>query len=103
MKRIQSEGITWPAYGVKVREYSLDVQVKFIRLLGVSPETDASEITRVFKELGIGDVIEIKKGLLDSARLPRVTNGTWSLRVKIHDAEKAIPSYLHHRDEGELF
>ena len=61
VKRIQSEGITWSAYGVSVREYSLDAQVKFIRLLGVNLETDASENTRVFKEVGIGDVIEIKK------------------------------------------
>ena len=32
-----------------------------------------------------------------------VTNGTWSLRVKIEDAEKAIPSYIHRRDGGELW
>ena len=35
--------------------------------------------------------------------LPGVTNGTWSLRVKISDPEKSIPSYIHRRDEGELW
>ena len=41
--------------------------------------------------------------MLDSVRLPGVTNGTWSLRVKIEDPEKPIPSYIHRRDEGELW
>ena len=98
-----STGVTWTEYRVKVKGYSLDSQVKFIRLLGVSPETEGDEIVRVFKEVGIGDVIEVKKGFLDSTRLPGVTNGTWSLRVKINDADKAIPSYIHRRDEGELW
>jgi len=35
-----SEGIIWSEYKVKVKGYSLDAEVKFIRLLGVSPETD---------------------------------------------------------------
>ena len=34
-----SEGVTWSEYGVKVKGYSLDAQVKFIRLMGASPET----------------------------------------------------------------
>ena len=102
--RIRSAaGVTWSAYRVKVKGYSLDAQVKFIRLLGVSPETEAPEIVRVIKDVGIGEVIEIKKGYLDSARLPGVTNGTWSLRVKIADADKSIPSYIHCRDEGDLW
>ena len=67
------------------------------------PETDAEEIKRSFKEAEIGDVIEIKKGLLDEKRLPGVSNGTWSLRVKISDPEKYIPSYIHRRDEGEIW
>ena len=58
---------------------------------------------RVFQEIGIGEVTELKKGFLDSIRLPGVTNGTWSMRVKIADPEKAIPSYIHRRDEGELW
>ena len=102
VRRIQS-GIIWTDYHVKVKGYSLDSEVKFIRLLGASPETEAPEIVKVFKEIGIGDVIEIKKGMLDSIRLPGVTNGTWSLRVKIADPSKAIPSYIHRRDEGELW
>ena len=88
---------------MKVKGYSLDSEVKFIRLLGVSPETEAAEIKSVFEEIGIGDIVEIRKGFLDSHRLPGVTNGTWSLRVKIRDPAKPIPSYIHRRDEGELW
>ena len=98
--KIQSAaGLIWSDYRVRVKGYSLDAQVKFIRLLGVSPETGEDEIKRSFAEAGIGEVIEIKKGLLDVNRLPGVTNGTWELRVKFHDAEKVIPSYIHRRDE----
>ena len=104
VEKLQSaDGVIWREYGVKVRGYSLDAEVKFFRLLGVSPETDAEEIKRSFKEAEIGDVIEIKKGLLDEKRLPGVSNGTWSLRVKISDPEKYIPSYIHRRDEGEIW
>ena len=98
-----SQGVMWSDYRVKVKGYSLDAKVKFIRLLGVSPETESDEIVKVIKEVGIGDVIEIKKGYLDSVRLPGVTNGTWSLRVKIADEDRSIPSYIHRRDEGELW
>ena len=102
--RLQSvEGVTWGEYGVRVKGYSLDAQVKFIRLLGVSPETSEDEIKETFLEVGIGEVIEIKKGWLDARRLPGVTNGTWALRVKICDQDKVIPSYIHRRDEGELW
>ena len=104
VSRVRShDGIIWSDYKVKVKGYSLDAKVKFIRLLGASPETQGDEIVKVFKDVGIGEVIELKKGLLDSARLPGVTNGTWSLRVKIADADKSIPSYIHRRDEGELW
>ena len=98
--RIRS-GVMWSDYKVRVMGYSLDAEVKFIHLLGASPWTEASEITRVFKEIGIGDVLEIKKGFLDSKRLPGVTNGTWSLRIKIANPERAIPSHIHRRDEGK--
>ena len=102
--KVQSaEVLVWSEYGVKVKGYSLDAQVKFIRLLGVSPETVEEDIKKTFQELGIGEVIESKKGVLDSKRLPWVTNGTWALRVKILDSEKIIPSYIHRRDEGELW
>ena len=102
--RLQSaEGVIWSDYKVKVKGYSLDAQVKFIRLLGVSPETGEDEIRRTILEVGIGEMIELKKGLLDSGRLPGVTNGTWSMRVKILDPDKVIPSYIHRRDEGELW
>ena len=40
---------------------------------------------------------------MDVGRLPGVTNGTWILRVKILDSDKVIPSYIHRRDEGELW
>ena len=79
VKRIQS-GVYWSYYQVRVKGYSLDAEVKFMRLLGVSPETEASEIVKVFRDVGVGEVIEAKKALLDSLRLPGVTNGTWSLK-----------------------
>ena len=102
--RLQSPaGVIWGDYKVKVKGYSLDAQVKFVRLLGVSPETGEKEIKETFLNIGIGEVIEIKKGFLDAGRLPGVTNGTWSLRVKILDPDKVIPSYIHRRDEGELW
>ena len=101
MARLQSpQGVIWSDYKVKVKGYSLDAQVKFVSLLGVSPETGEEEIRETFMEVGIGEVIEIKKGMLDSGRLPGVTNGTWSLRVKFIDPDKIIPSYIHRRDEG---
>ena len=64
--KIRNNDISWKEYGVKIKGYSLDAEVKFVRLLGVSPETEAEEIRRVFKEVGIGDIIELRKGLLDS-------------------------------------
>ena len=85
-----AEGVTWTEYGVRVKGYSLDAQVKFIRLLGVSPETQEEEIKTTFQELGIGEIIEIKKRVLNARRLPWVTNGTWALRVKILDPDKII-------------
>ena len=102
--KVQSvEGVIWSEYGVRVKGYSLDAQVKFIRLMGASPETTEGEIKETFQSLEIGEIIEIKKGVLDAKRLPGVTNGTWALRVKILDPEKIIPSYIHRRDEGELW
>ena len=88
---------------MRVRVYSLDAEVKFLRLLGASPETGPEEIKKTFAELGLGEVIEIKKGMFDEKRLTGVTNGTWSLRVKRMDPEKIIPSYIHRRDKGELW
>ena len=42
--KLQSaEGVIWKDYGVKIRGYSLDAEVKYFRLLGVSPETDAED------------------------------------------------------------
>ena len=70
--KIRNEGVSWTEYKVKIKGYSLDSEVKFMRLLGVSQETDASEIKKVFSEVEIGDIIENKKGLLDSSRLPGV-------------------------------
>ena len=87
----------------KSEGYSLDAGVKFFRLLGVSPETSAADIKQTFLDVGIGEVVEIKKGFLDEKRLPGVSNGTWTLRVKILDEEKFIPSYIHRRDEGEIW
>ena len=75
--RLQSkEGVVWKDYGVRVKGYSLDAEVKFIRVLGVSPETKEDEIKKTFADLGIGEVVDIKKGLIDEKRLPGVTNGS---------------------------
>ena len=102
--KIQSEeGVTWTDYRVRVKGYSLDAGVKFIRLLGVSPETEEEEIRTTFREENIGEVMDLKKGMLDATRLPGVTNGTWTMRVRIADPDKIIPSYIHRRDEGELW
>ena len=47
-------------YGVGVKGYSLDAEVKFIRVLGVSPETTKEEVKRVFQEeVGISAMIDI--------------------------------------------
>ena len=40
---------------------------------------------------------------MDFKRFPGVTDGSWALRVKLTDPKKEIPSYLHRRDEGELW
>ena len=102
--KIQSEeGVTWTDYRVRVKGYSLDAGVKFIRLLGVSPETEEEEIRTTFREENIGEVMDLKTGMLDATRLPGVTNGTWTMRVRIADPDKIIPSYIHRRDEGELW
>ena len=46
--RVQSaEGLTWTDYKVRVKGYSLDAQVKFIRLLGASPETSVCKLFQV--------------------------------------------------------
>jgi hypothetical protein len=53
LAKIQStEGLIWSEYRVRIKGYSLDAQVKFIRLLGVSPETGAEEVKRSFVEAG---------------------------------------------------
>ena len=71
--KLQSaEGVIWKDYGVKVKGYSLDAEVKSIKLLGVSPETDESDIKQTFSNLGIGEVMEIRKGLFDEKK------ATWS-------------------------
>ena len=52
MVKVQSQvGLKWSLYGVRVKGYSLDAQVKFIRVLGVSPETTEAEIRSTFQEL----------------------------------------------------
>ena len=103
-ERVQSpEGISWTSYGVRVRGYSLEAQVKRMVLLGASPETTSEEIKSSFAEAGIGEIVEIRKGFLDFKRFPGVTDGSWALRVKLTDPDKEIPSYLHRRDEGELW
>ena len=49
MMKVQSQvGLKWSSYGFRVKGYSLDAQVKFIRVLGVSPETNEAEIRSTF-------------------------------------------------------
>ena len=52
----------WSEYGVKVRGHSLDANVKVIRILGVSPETAAEDIRASFEEVGVGEIIDLRKG-----------------------------------------
>ena len=76
VNRLQSpQGVPWTEYGVSVRGHKLDSNVKVIRLLGISPETTAEEIKNTFSQIGIGEVIDSRKGLLDPKRMPGVTNG----------------------------
>ena len=102
--RLQSPtGVFWTEYGVHVKGHSLDANVKLIRILGVSPETTSEEIKSTFLEVEIGEVVDLRKGLLDPKRMPGVTNGTWLVRVRITDPNKVIPPYIIRRDEGELW
>ena len=102
--RLQTmNGVLWTDYGVSVRGHSLDANVKIIRILGVSPETTAEDIKTTFVEVGVGEVVDLRRGYLDPRRLPGVTNGTWLARVKILDPNKHIPPYIIRREEGELW
>ena len=95
--------VMWTEYGVSVRGHSLDAKVKVITVLGASPETTEEEVKAAFVESGIGEVVELTRGLLDPTRLPGVTNGKWKARVKILDPDKEIPSYIIRKEEGELW
>ena len=96
-------GVLWTEYGVSVRGHSLDADVRLIRVLGVSPETSADDIRDTFGQVGVGEVVDLRKGMLDPRRMPGVTNGTWFVRVRILDADKNIPPYIIRREEGELW
>ena len=89
--------------GVHVKGHSLDVNVKVIGVLGVSPETTSDDIKYTFLQVGIGEVVDLRKGLLDPKRMPGVTNGTWIVRVRISNPNKVIPPYIIRREEGELW
>ena len=52
------EGIKWVHYGVRVKGYSLEAQIKLIKVMGFSPETTAEEIKRSFVEQQCGEVRE---------------------------------------------
>ena len=97
------QGIFWTEYGVHVRGYNLDANVKQIRILGISPETTAEDIKNTFSQVGIGEVLELRRGLLDPKRMPGVSNGTWLIRVRISNPDKPIPPYIIRREEGELW
>ena len=102
--RIQAQnGLLWTEYGVKVRGHSLDASVKIITVLGACPETTEEEMKAAFIEAGIGEVVEVSRGLLDEKRLPGVSNGKWKVRVKILDPDRNIPSYIIRKEEGELW
>ena len=104
VEKLQSVGgVFWTEYGVSVRGHSLDANVRLIRVLGVSPETTGDDIRSTFSQTGVGEVVDLRKGLLDPRRMPGVTNGTWVVRVRISDADKNIPPYIIRREEGELW
>ena len=101
VSKLQSpQGVLWSEYGVYVRGNNLDANVKLIRILGISPETTAEDIKETFSQVGIVEVVNMRKGLLDPKRMPGVTNGTWLVRVKIIDPDKPIPPYIIRREEG---
>ena len=86
-----------------MRGHNLDSNVKIIRLLGISPDTTSEEIRNTFAQVGIGEVVDSRKGLLDPKRMPAVTNGTWLIKVRILDPDKPIPPCIIRREEGELW
>ena len=100
--RLQGDGVLWSAYTTVVKGYSLDKEVKFIRIMGASPETVEMDVRETIEEQ-LGEVMEIKRGLLDPRRLPGVTNGMWTVKAKILDPDKDLPSYIHRQDEGEIW
>ena len=52
VNRLKSgQGILWSEYGVHVRGYNLDANVKQIRILGISPETSAEDIKQTFAQV----------------------------------------------------
>lgn len=83
-----------------MRVNNLDANVKLIRVLGISPETTTEDIKETFSQVGIGEVVNMRKGLFDPKRMPGVTNGTWLVRIKIIDPDKPIPPYIIRREEG---
>ena len=100
--KLQGEGVYWTAYNKAVKGYSLDKEVKFIRIMGISPETAENDVKETIEDK-LGEVMEIKRGLLDPRRMPGVTNGMWTVKVKILDPDKELPSYIHRQDEGEIW
>ena len=76
-------GVRRTEYGVNVRGHSLDANVKLIRVLGVSPETTPDDIKNTFVEVGVGEVIDLRRGFLDPKKLPGVNNGTGWLGSKL--------------------
>ena len=58
--------------------------------------SSGSETTEVYVretiEEKLGEVMEIKREYLDARRLPGVPNGMWTVKVKVLDPEKELPS-----------
>ena len=49
-ERVQSnQGVVWSHYGVRIKGYNLDAQVKRISLLGAGPEISAADIKNTFQ------------------------------------------------------
>ena len=71
-----------------------------IRVLGASPETDEAGVKFVLGEYG--EVLDARKSLISSKKLPGCTNGIWTVRL-IMEQGKTLPPFLIIKEEGEVW
>ena len=93
-------GLLWPAFDTTVTGWGMDKPVERIRVLGASPETDEAGVKLVLGEYG--EVLDARKGLISSKKLPGCTNGIWTVRL-IMEQGKTLPPFLIIKEEGEVW